>query len=132
MKYYWKKAHDRMFIPCTERRGSGYFEFQFYKKDLPAKKAAQDYHRYWLPDSLCVHIDWQNVFLHQYLPYLSETNAPNGSHEFCYFAPNYYTKEQTAAMLRRIRADRPRECETLIPWLERAATEYYGFFLMGV
>lgn len=121
-----------MFVSHGERCGSGYFEFQFYKNDLPAKKAAQDYGKHWLPDSLYVHMDWQNIFLHHYLPYLKETNAPDGSHEFCYFAPNYYTKEQTAAMLERIKADRPHGWETLIPWLERAATEYYGFFLMGV
>ncbi|MBQ8382063.1 MAG: hypothetical protein IJX47_02535 [Clostridia bacterium] len=127
-----QKTHDKLFIPCTERRGSGYFEFQFYKKDRPVQKAAQDYHQHWLPDSLCVHIDHQDVFMRHYLPYLRETNAPNGSHEFCYFAPNYYTKEQTAEMLEQIRADRPLEWEMLIPWLEKASTEYYGFFLMGV
>ena len=58
MKYYlkkapeqkapWKKAHDRMFIPYNERRGSTYFEFQYYKKDLPAKKAATEYNGFFL------------------------------------------------------------------------------------
>ena len=32
----------------------------------------------------------------------------------------------------QIRADRPLEWEVLLPWLERAASEYYGFFVMGV
>ena len=132
MKYYWKKKHDKLFVPSEELSGSGYFEFQFYKKDLPAKKAAKDYHRHWLADSLYVHIDHQSVFLRNYLPYLQKTTAPDGSCEFCYFAPNYYTKEQAAKMVEQIRADRPLEWEVLLPWLERAASEYYGFFVMGV
>ncbi|MBQ7354705.1 MAG: hypothetical protein IJW62_04205 [Clostridia bacterium] len=124
--------HDKLFIPCTKRRGSAYFEFQFYKKDRSAHRAAQDCNQHWLPDSLCVHIDCQETFLCHYLPYLQETHAPNGSHEFCCFALNYYTKEQARAIADKIRADRPQEWEILLPWLEQAATEYNGFFLMGV
>lgn len=133
MKYYWKKAHDRMFVSYIERHGSAYFEFQFYKKGLPAKRAAKDYQRHWLEDSLYVHMDWQNTLTEHYLPYLKETYCPDGRlGEFCYFAPNYYSKEQTAAMVERIRADRPPEWETLLPWLERAAAAYNGFFLQGI
>jgi hypothetical protein len=133
MKYYWKKAHDRMFVSYIERQGSAYFEFQFYKKGLPAKRAAKDYQHYWLEDSLYVHMDWQNTLTEHYLPYLKETYCPDGHlGEFCYFAPNYYSKEQTAAMAERIRADRPPEWETLLPWLERAAAAYNGFFLQGI
>ena len=82
MKYYlkkapeqkvpWQKVHDRMFVSYSERHGSAYFEFQYYKKDLPAKKAAKDYQHYWLEDSLYVHMDWQNALMEHYLPYLKE------------------------------------------------------------
>ncbi|MBQ7324726.1 MAG: hypothetical protein IJW98_03185 [Clostridia bacterium] len=143
MKYYlkkvpdqkvpWTKTHDRMFISYSERHGSAYFEFQYYKKDLPAKRAAKDYQRHWLEDSLYAHMDWQNALMDHYLPYLKETYEPDGDlGEFCYFAPNYYSKAQTAAMIERIRADRPPEWEILLPWLERAAGEYNGFFLQGI
>lgn len=143
MKYYlkqapgekapWTKAHDRMFVSCSERQGSAYFEFQFYKKALPAQKAAKDYQRHWLEDSLYVHMDWQNTLMDHYLPYLRETYYPDGDlGEFCYFAPNYYSKSQTRAMVEKIRSDRPLEWETLLPWLERAANEYNGFFLQGI
>jgi hypothetical protein len=35
-------------------------------------------------------------------------------------------------MLDRIKADRPDGCEVLIPWLERAAGELYGFYILGI
>ncbi len=30
------------------------------------------------------------------------------------------------------KADRPAGCEVLIPWRERAAGEFYGFYIMGI
>lgn len=35
-------------------------------------------------------------------------------------------------MLERIKTDRPAGADALIPWLERAAGELYGFYILGI
>ncbi len=62
---------------------------------------------------------------------MSAPHAPNGSRVYFYAGVNYYTREETAEMLDRIKADRPAGCEVLIPWLQRAAGEFYGFLYYG-
>jgi hypothetical protein len=35
-------------------------------------------------------------------------------------------------MLDKIKADRPAGADVLIPWLERAAGEFFGFYILGI
>ena len=88
---------------------------------------------YWAEDSLLVHMDGEHeLFQHYIKPYMSAPHAPNGSRMYFYAGVNYYTREETAEMLERIKADCPDGCEVLIPWLERAAGEFYGFYILGI
>ncbi len=88
---------------------------------------------YWAADSLLVHMDGEHELFHSYIkPYMSTPHAPNGSRVYFYAGVNYYTREETAVMLARIKADRPAGADALIPWLERAAGEFFGFYILGI
>jgi hypothetical protein len=130
------KKTKPLFIPCTEKRkgSTAYYEFQYCKRDLTVEQAVKsDAWTYWAEDSLLVHMDGEHeLFQHYIKPYMSAPHAPNGSRVYFYAGVNYYTREETAEMLDRIKADRPDKCEVLIPWLERAAGELYGFYILGI
>ena len=130
------KKTKTLFLPCAEKRkgSSAYYEFQFCKDDLTVEQAVKsDAWHYWAEDSLLVHIDGEHELFHSYIkPYMSAPHAPNGSRGYFYAGVNYYTREETAEMLERIKEDSPAGCNVLIPWLERAAREFYGFYIMGL
>ena len=120
-----------MFIPCLERQGSAYFEFQYCKKEWNVKKILKKGYSFWEKDSLLIHIDSESDFFNSYSNYLDATNSHDGMMEL-YFGVNYYTKEQTSIIIEQIKRDKPQEFETLVAWLEKAATEYNGFFFLGI
>ena len=121
----------KLFQPRLSRRGTAYFEFQYCKTVGSVKKILNS-HQFWLPDSLVVYIDDQERLMEAYLPFLEHPESPDGSSTFCYFGINYYTKERTAQMLEQIKADKPVDWDILIPWLEKAATVYNGFYFLGI
>lgn len=121
-----------MFIQCSEKKGTAYFEFQYCKKEWNIKKLLRKGFSFWEKDSLLVHVDNDRDFFENYGDYLKAPNAHDGTQVFDPFGVNYYTKEQALSILERIRADRPRECDDLILWLEKAATDYKGFFFLGI
>lgn len=87
---------------------------------------------FWEKDSLLIHIDYEEDFFNGYRRYLEPTNTPNGTCEFCYYGVNYYTKEQTEAILKRIKEDKPEKFEVISSWLEKAVKDYNGFYLLGI
>lgn len=121
-----------MLITMDKKAGSAYFEFQYCKKNWTIKKLVNKGYAFWQPDSLLVHIEDDMEFFEHYLKYLEPTNAPNGTQEFCFYGVNYYTKEQTQSILDRIKQDKPKECEILIAWLEKAVSDYNGFYFLGI
>ena len=123
---------NALFLPCRVRWGTAWFEFQYCKTKGPLKKLLDHPQQHWMSDSLIVYLDDQERLLDAYLPYLEHPESPDGSSRFCYYGINYYTKERTAQMLGQIRADRPEEWEVLLPWLEKAASKYNGFYFLGI
>ena len=120
-----------MFIPCSEKQGSTYFEFQYCKKEWNIKKLLKKGYSHWEKDSLLIHIDSDSVFFENYAEYLNNSNSPDGMIEL-YVGVNYYTKEQTFVIIEQIKNDKPQEFDVLVTWLEKAATEYNGFFFLGI
>ena len=121
-----------MFIPCSEKHGSAYFEFQYCKKEWNVKKILKKGYSFWENDSLLVHIDSDKDFFENYGDYLNTPNFPEAKQALDPYGVNYYTKEQTFVIMERIKNDKPKEFEALIVWLEKAATEYNGFFFLGI
>ena len=122
---------DTLFLPCRARRGTAYFELQ-YCKTIGSLKTIMNSHQHWFSDSLVVHIDDQERLMEAYLPFLEHPESPDGSSTFCYYGINYYTKERSLQMLEQIKAAEPTDHGILIPWLEKAATKYNGFFFLGI
>ena len=130
------KHTKHLFIPYAKKRkgSTAYYEFQYCKCDLTVEQAVKsDAWTYWAEDSLLVHMDGENELFRNYIkPYMSAPHAPNGSRVYFYAGVNYYTHEEAAEILERIKTDRPAGCEALIPWMERAAGEFYGFYILGI
>ena len=118
-----------MFIPCSEKRGSAYFEFQYCKKEWNIKKLLKKGYSFWGKDSLLVHVDYDRDFFENYGDYLE---TPDGTQKLDPYGVNYYTKEQTFVIIEQIKNDNPQEFDVLVTWLEKAATEYNGFFFLGI
>ena len=118
-----------MFIPCSEKRGSAYFEFQYCKKKWNIKKLLEKGYSFWEKDSLLVHVDYDRDFFDNYGDYLE---TPDGTQKLDPYGVNYYTKEQTFVIIEQIKNDKPQEFDILVTWLEKAATEYNGFFFLGI
>ena len=121
-----------MFIPCTEKQGTAYFEFQYCKKEWHIRKLLKKGYSYWEKDSLLVHIDSDRDFFEKYGGYLKAPDSPDGMQKLDPFGVNYYTKEQTYIIMEQIKNDRPQEFEALLTWLEKAVTKYNGFFFLGI
>lgn len=134
MEKLMKYEEKGIFLPMSQKKSgtSAYYEFQYCKKDLPTDVLVKEGYGYWQEDSLIVYIDDDARLFEHYLSYLSPTHAPNGTKEFCYFGVNYYTKEETAKILKRLEKDKPPYSEPLIKWLAGAAEEYNGFFFLGI
>ena len=134
MEKLMKYEENGIFLPISQKKSgtSAYYEFQYCKKALPTDVLVKEGYGYWQDDSLLVHIDDDARLFENYLSYLSPTHAPNGTSDFCYFGVNYYTKEETAKILKRLEKDKPPYSEPLIKWLAGAAEEYNGFFFLGI
>lgn len=48
-----------MFIPCSEKQGSAYFEFQYCKKEWNVKKLLKRGYSFWKKDSLFFNADFR-------------------------------------------------------------------------
>ena len=118
-----------MFIPCSEKRGSAYFEFQYCKKEWNIKKLLKKGYSFWEKDSLLVHVDYYRDLFENYGDYLETLD---GTQKLDPYGVNYYTKEQTFVIIEQIKNDKPQEFDVLVTWLEKAVTEYNGFFFLGI
>lgn len=121
-----------MFIPCSERNGSCYYEFQYCRKEWNLKKILKKGFSFWEKNSLLIHINDDRRFFEIYGEYLKDPNSPDDIQELDPHGPNYYTKEHTFSIIEQIKKDKPEEYEYLIPWLQKAANDYNGFFFLGI
>lgn len=135
LKYMKRIKNHNMFIDSATRKnfgGTGYFEFQYCKEQLPFRKLIKGSGRFWLEDSLYFYMDYDRIFFYDYGEYFSRPTTPNGKRVFDCWGSNYYTKEQAAEIVKAIGQNAPVDSEILIPWLERAATEFNGFYICGI
>ena len=121
-----------MFIPCIQRQGTAYFEFQYCKKEWNIRKILKKGYSFWEKDSLLVHVDGSCDFFEIYGDYLKSPDSYDGMQALDAYGVNYYTKEQTSVIAEQIKKDQPQEFEALVAWLEKAVTEYNGFFFLGI
>ena len=122
---------SKMFVQAKERTWTAY-EFEYCKKHGAPKKLAKKGWGYWLTDSLLVSPDFDDVFFDQYYKYLKTPYSPDGSNRFDEFGMNYYSKEMTQKIIEQLNEDKPKEYQTLVEWLQKAADQYNGFYFCGI
>lgn len=121
----------KLFTTGAERTGTAYYEFQYCKQE-GSLKTLEKGNGYWEKDSLLVHIDSDRDFFEIYGDYLNTPNSTEATQALDPYGVNYYTKEQTFVIIEQIKNDKPQEFDVLVTWLEKAATEYNGFFFLGI
>lgn len=132
LKRMLRAKNDEMFETNVKWKG-GRFEFQYCKRNGDVRELAKgEPYQSLMKDSLYFHFDYDDIFLIEHRSYFDKPTTPDGGHVFDYWGINYYTKEQAALILERIKTDKPFESEKLIPWLEKAAFEYNGFYILGI
>ena len=103
-----------------------------------SKEAHFEFCRFYFSREECLYVSISNdaAFFKEYLKYLEPTRTPDGGTKFDGCGINNYTKEQAETMLKRIKADKPREYEILANWLEKVISDdnplVNGFYIQGV
>ena len=123
-----------MFITTKERKGTCYLEFQFCKIENPIKanKVDVDNIENWKDDSLLISDEDFDIFYKNYGKIFECALFPNGEKGFFPYGINYYDKttaEEILIQLKKIISDK---YYNLIPWLEKAANNYTGFYILGI
>lgn len=122
----------------VERRafgGSDFIEIQYCKlKRCTAIEeiVSTDIVAFWEDDSLYVYGDDWTVFCDAYGEIITGgtyANLKSGYLDWC--GLNYFTPEQTASIIKRIKDENPPEYQPLLSWLEKG-TQYNGFYVLGL
>ena len=117
---------EKMLLTDPERKGNEYFEFQYRVKDDEPNRKVQK-------NSLFLYWDDEEAFLEIYAPYFNAMNVLTGKKEpFDFYSENAASKEQARVLREEILKHRPEEYEIFAEWLEKAYTEFNGFYISGM
>lgn len=125
------------FASQEERRafgGSDFLELQpcpLPPSSTPEELVSIDNFLHWQLSSLYISGDDMGLFQELYGPLLGHglyNNLSTGPLDPC--GINYYTPAQAAAIIARIEAAQPQDCQLLLPWLRENSAK--GFYLLGV
>lgn len=117
---------EKMLLTDPERNGNEYFEFQYRVKDDEPNRKVQK-------NSLFLYWDDEEAFLEIYAPYFNAMNVLTGKKEpFDFYSENAASKEQARLLREKILKHHPKEYEIFAEWLEKAYTEYNGFYISGM
>ena len=125
-----------MFINSKERKGSGYIEIQNCikkpTKGFFSKRTKFNNISHFKDTSLLISADDIDEFFEIYMEYFEPNTVPNKDTIFCFYGLNYYSKEQTEEILRKISKNKPKHSEVLVKWLEDCVKKYSGFYILGI
>lgn len=117
-----------------ERNGTCYLEFQFCDTNKPLKdgRVRCDVLKHWSDDSLFM--DWDNFgeFYRLYGDLFGCGIFPNGERGCDSCGVNYYGKEETEKIVRKLSLKITSDYAALLPWLKIAAERGKGFYILGV
>ncbi len=117
-----------------ERNGTCYLEFQFCDTNKPLKdgRVGCDALKHWSDDSLFM--DWDNFgeFYRLYGDLFGCGIFPDGERGCDSCGVNYYGKEETEKIVRKLSLKITSDYAALLPWLKIAAERGKGFYILGV
>ncbi len=121
-------------INNDERNGTCYLEFQFCDTNKPLKdgRVRCDVLKHWSDDSLFM--DWDNFgeFYRLYGDLFGCGIFPDGERGCDSCGVNYYGKEETEKIVRKLSLKITSDYAALLPWLKIAAERGKGFYILGV
>lgn len=122
-----------MFITEEDRIGTCYLEFQYCKKKKPIKsnKVNVGVIEYWKKDSLLISVEDFDVFDRLFADIFNCALLANGETGFDFFGPNYYDKETAKKIMKELKGI-DNKYNNLLIWLDKAAKEYNGFYILGI
>ncbi len=117
-----------------ERNGTCYLEFQFCDTNKPLKdgRVRCNALKHWSDDSLFM--DWDNFgeFYRLYGDLFGCGIFPDGERGCDSCGVNYYGKEETEKIVRKLSLKITSDYAALLPWLKIAAERGKGFYILGV
>ncbi len=117
-----------------ERNGTCYLEFPFCDTNKPLKdgRVRCDALKHWSDDSLFM--DWDNFgeFYRLYGDLFGCGIFPDGERGCDSCGVNYYGKEETEKIVRKLSLKITSDYAALLPWLKIAAERGKGFYILGV
>lgn len=123
-----------MFVTDRERKGTGYYEFQFCKNKNPLKlgKINNSKTKYWVEDSISIADDEFDDFYKEYGKIFECAILSNGKKGFDNYGINYYDISTTKDILAKLRNKNDKNILILIDFLEKAINDYNGFYILGL
>lgn len=115
--------------------GSDFVEIQYckLKRCTAIEEIVSSYLvEHWEDDSLYIYGDDLNRFCDVYGEIITGgtyANLESGYLDWC--GINYFTPEQTTAIIKRLKEEKPPEHQTLVSWLEMGKP-YNGFYVLGL
>ena len=120
-----------LFITNDDRSGYFYYEIQYCKSANYKKKLERGLH-FWKKESIYVDMDNEQEFFENYYKYLRISDYVQNGGSYDKNGVNYYSAQRAAKILDDITVDKPRDYDVFAAWLEKAAYEYEGFFILGL
>lgn len=118
------------------------FELKYCKDESTDKERRKKNFFYWGSDSLFCSSNEETSFYERYFAPIQEQYKDkvwSNSRQMKLYKERfesqkvfYYTREQTTSIIESIKKDQPENSQVVIGWLEKATTEYNGFYLIGV
>ena len=124
------------FSSQKERRnfgGSCFVEFQYctLSGDKTLNTIVNEVN-HWNNSSLYLHGDDMNEFLNSYKEIFTNGCYNNGEYGIVdMYGINYYSPQETANIIEKLKKNKPKDYEFLIQWLEKSE-KFNGFYILGI
>ena len=120
---------EKMFLTYKEQTEGTYLEFQYrYNDDKPKEEVQKT--------SLFLFGDDDEFFREIYAPHFDEMNRLTGNKNsfdfFDFYSQDAISKQQAHILREELLKHRPEEYADFAKWLEKASTEYNGFYIRRI
>ena len=131
LDYGFSTPTNKMFYTLTEKKGSGFIEFQFSQNEKPNFKK-YDFSN---PSSLFVDVisgDSMDEFLENYGDIFRNGLHPDKSISLDLYGINFYSLKEVEIIIHEIEKKKPKDYKTILEWLRVVSEHYKGFYILGV
>ena len=131
LDYGFSTPTNKMFYTLTEKKDSGFIEFQFSQKEKPNFKN----YEFSNPSSLFVDVNSFgsiDEFLENYGDIFRNGLHPDKSTSLDLYGINFYSLQEVENIIHEIEEKKPKDYKTILDWLQVVKTYYKGFYILGI